>query len=62
MDDKYWVAKSEALQGRAEGDQLWELPAILRLELVSLRVDIKVKQSYLTSRPKEVQISHENHA
>jgi hypothetical protein len=29
---------------------------------VSFRVDIEARQSYLTSRLKEVQIGHENHA
>jgi hypothetical protein len=33
-----------------------------RLKLMSFRVDIKARQSYLTSRLKEVQIGHENHA
>ena len=38
------------------------IAAILRLRLMSLRVDTEAKQSYLTSRPKEVQIGHENYA
>jgi hypothetical protein len=33
-----------------------------RLKLMSFRVEIKARQSYLTSSLKEVQIGHENHA
>jgi hypothetical protein len=61
MDDKT-ATRPSFLQHHPIADHLVELRDILRLNLMSLRVDMKPGQSYLTSRLKEVQIGHENHA
>ena len=60
--ERHTLLQNHGRRKTINAGQLWELCGILRLRLMSLRVDTKAKQSYLTSRLKEVQIGHENHA